>query len=170
MYLLALVTFTTGSRSNVTVVDTTAFDLVALSANNLSVTAGGAITDSGVLDIAGAAIFTTTASNGNVELDQASDVDGTLGTTTNGSGIVSITNLTDAIDIGSISTTALTLGSAGAITDTAGATIAVNGLAILSNAGSDVITLGDDATDLTNFNSLNKTEPWLLYRRIVILN
>ena len=44
------VTFTTDSGSAVTIVDTTALDLVALTAASLNVTAGGAVTDSGTGD------------------------------------------------------------------------------------------------------------------------
>ena len=43
------VTFTTDSGSAVTIVNTTALDLVALTAASLNVTAGGAVTDSGTL-------------------------------------------------------------------------------------------------------------------------
>ena len=66
----------------------------------------------------GAASFTTTAANGNVELNQASDVDGILSVTTNGTGTTSVTNLTDAIDLGTINfAVSLTIGSSGAIAD-----------------------------------------------------
>ncbi|GBE40176.1 hypothetical protein BMS3Bbin09_00050 [bacterium BMS3Bbin09] len=50
----------------------------------------------------------------------------------------------------------MNITSAGAITDSSGATIAVTGLATI-NAGSNAITLGDNGGDTTNFGSLNVT-------------
>ena len=111
------VTFTTDSGSDISITDTTAFDLVALTANTLTVNAGGAVTDSGVLDIGTTASFTTTAANGNVALDQASDIDGALSITTHGTGTSSVTNLTGAIELGTITSAQLTVGAAGDITN-----------------------------------------------------
>ena len=45
------VTFTTDTGSDISIADTTAFDLGALAVNSLIVSAGGNISDSGVLDI-----------------------------------------------------------------------------------------------------------------------
>ena len=63
------VTFTTDSGSAVMIVDTTALDLVALTAASLDVTAGGAVTDSGTLAISGAT--TISASGQDITLDEA---------------------------------------------------------------------------------------------------
>ena len=93
------VTFTTDTGSDISIADTTAFDLAALAVNKLTVSAGGDITDSGVLDIGTTASFTTTAANGNVVLDQASDIDGALSITTHGTGTSSVTNLTDGSNL-----------------------------------------------------------------------
>ena len=60
------VSFTTDTGSDIGIVDTTAFDIEALTVNSLSVSAGGNISDSGVLDIATTVFLTTTAGNGNV--------------------------------------------------------------------------------------------------------
>jgi hypothetical protein len=142
------VTFITDTGSDVSIVDTTLFDLVALSANNLTVTAGGAISDSGVLDLGGTASFTTTGGNGNVVLSQASDIDGALSVTTHGTGTTSVTNFTNGINLGTISTSALTVGSGGAITDSG--IISVSGATILDNtAGSNAAILLDSESTYT---------------------
>ena len=60
------VTFSTDTGSDISIADTTAFDLGALAVNSLIVSAGGDISDSGVLDIGTTASFTTTAANGNI--------------------------------------------------------------------------------------------------------
>ena len=117
------VTFTTGAGSDISIADSTAFDLGALAVNSLIVSAGGDISDSGVLDIATTASFTTTAANGNVVLDQASDIDGALSIATHGTGTSSVINLTDAIELGTVSSAALTIEADGAITQSGAATI-----------------------------------------------
>ena len=76
-------------------------------------TTGGDLTDSGVLDISGAASFTTVGANGNIALDQASDIDGVLSVTTHGTGTTSVTNLTGSIDLGEITTAELTIDARG---------------------------------------------------------
>ena len=128
--------------------DTTAFDIEALTVNSLSVSAGGNISDSGVLDIATTVFLTTTAGNGNVVLDQASDFDGVLSVTTDGTGTTSISNLTDSIDLGTITTAQLALGAAGAITDSG--VITVSGTTAFDNsAGTDAAIDLDSASTYT---------------------
>ncbi|HAF57991.1 MAG TPA: hypothetical protein DCL00_00205 [Opitutae bacterium] len=117
------VTFTTDTGSDISIADTTAFDLGALAVNSLVVSAGGDISDSGVLDIATTASFTTTAANGNVALSQASDIDGALSIATHGTGTTSVTNLTDAIELGTVSSAGLTVEADGAITQSGAASI-----------------------------------------------
>ena len=73
------VTFATDSGSAVTIVDTTALDLVALSAASLNVTAGGAVTDSGTLAITGAT--TISASGQDITLSEAASTFGTISLT-----------------------------------------------------------------------------------------
>ncbi|MDB3958413.1 hypothetical protein N9408_05845, partial [Opitutales bacterium] len=117
------VTITTDTGSDISIADTTAFDLGALTVNSLTVSAGGDISDSGVLDIATAASFATTAVNGNVVLNQASDIDGALSLSTHGTGTASVINLTDAIELGAVTSAALTVEADGAITQSNAATI-----------------------------------------------
>jgi hypothetical protein len=75
------------------------------------------------LDIATTASFATTAANGNVVLDQASDIDGALSLSTHGTGTSSVTNLTDAIEFGTVSSATLTVEADGAITQSNAVTI-----------------------------------------------
>ncbi|MBL3529735.1 MAG: hypothetical protein JMN29_18890, partial [gamma proteobacterium endosymbiont of Lamellibrachia anaximandri] len=126
-------------------------DLGAITTAQLTIGAAGAITDSGVLDIGGDAQLTTTAANGSLILDQASDIDGTLIVTTDGTGTTSVTNLTDAINLGAITTAQLMIGAAGAITDSGSldiggdaqfTTTAANGSVTLDQASDIDGTLG----------------------------
>ena len=67
---------------------------------------------------------------------------------------MTITEDSATVLTGSHAATTLTLTAAGSITDAAGTTIAVTGLATL-DAGANAITLGDDAgADVTDFGSL----------------
>jgi hypothetical protein len=142
------VSFTTDTGSDISIVDTTAFDIQALAANSLSVSAGGNISDSGVLDIATTVSLTTTAGNGNVVLNQASDFDGALSVTTDGTGTTSISNLTDSIELGTITTAQLALSATGAITDSG--VITVSGTTAFDNsAGTDAVIDLDSASTYT---------------------
>jgi hypothetical protein len=87
------------------------------------------------LDIATTASFTTTAANGNVVLDQASDIDGALSIATHGTGISSVTNLTDAIELGAVTSAGLTIEADGAIIQSEAAT--VTGDASFTNTDGD---------------------------------
>ena len=95
-----------------TIVDTTALDLVALSAASLNVTAGGAVTDSGTLAITGAT--TISASGHDITLSDAASTFGTISLT---GANVAVTEAA-ATDLGA-STVSGTFGvtSTGAITD-----------------------------------------------------
>jgi hypothetical protein len=142
------VSFITDTGSDISIVDTTALDIQALAVNSLSVSAGGDISDSGVLDIATTASLTTTGNNGNVVLDQASDFDGALSIVTDGTGTTSITNLTDSIELGTITTAQLVLTAAGAIADSG--VITVSGTTALDNsAGTDAAITLDSASTYT---------------------
>ena len=112
---LSITTHGTGTSSVTNLTD--AIELGTITSAQLTVAAGGDITDSGVLDLGTTASFTTTAANGNVALDQASDIDGALSITTHGTGTSSVTNLTDAIELGTITSAQLTVGAAGDITN-----------------------------------------------------
>ena len=136
-------TFTTDTGSDISISDNTAFDLGALSVNSLSVSAGGDISDSGVLDISTTATFTTTAANGNVVLDQASDIDGTLSLTTHGTGTTSVINLTDTIELGAVTSAGITIEADGAITQSAAATISGDASFSNTDATNAAITLNN---------------------------
>ena len=118
--------------------DTTALDLVALTAASLNVTAGGAVTDSGTLAIAGAT--TISASGQDITLDEAASTFGTLALT---GANVAVTDA-GATDLGA-STVSGTLGitSAGAVTDSG--TLAITGATTISASGQD-ITLDEAAS------------------------
>ena len=140
------VTFSTDTGSDISIADTTAFDLGALAVNSLIVSAGGDISDSGVLDIGTTASFTTTAANGNIGLDQASDIDGALSITTHGTGTSSVTNLTDAIELGAITSSQLTIGAAGDITNSG--VLDIGGNAEFTTTGSSGSVSLDQASDI----------------------
>ena len=138
------VTFATDSGSAVTIVDTTALDLVALSAASLNVTAGGAVTDSGTLAITGAT--TISASGQDITLSEAASTFGTISLT---GANVAVTEAA-ATDLGA-STVSGTFGvtSTGAITDSG--TLAITGASTFTNSGGtdEAITLDDSANAFT---------------------
>ncbi|MBL3589273.1 MAG: filamentous hemagglutinin N-terminal domain-containing protein [gamma proteobacterium endosymbiont of Lamellibrachia anaximandri] len=152
----ALIVTTDGTGTTSVTNLTDVIDLGTITTAQLTIGVAGAITDSGVLDIGGDASFTTTAANGSVILDQASDIDGALIVTTDGTGTASVTNLTDAIDLGAITTAQLTLGAAGAITDSG--TLSVNGSALF-------VTRNDAAADIT-LNDANSQFGFLAIRTL----
>ncbi|RRS31625.1 MAG: hypothetical protein OI74_13335, partial [Gammaproteobacteria bacterium (ex Lamellibrachia satsuma)] len=152
----ALIVDTDGTGTTSVTNMTDAIDLGTITTAQLTIGVAGAITDSGVLDIGGDALFTTTAANGSVTLDQASDIDGALIVTTDGTGTTSVTNLADAIDLGAITTAQLTLGAAGAITDSG--TLSVNGSALF-------VTRNDAAADIT-LNDANSQFGFLAVRTL----
>ena len=81
-------------------------------------------------------------------LDQASDFDGALSVTTDGTGTTSVTNLTDSIELGTITTAQLALSAAGAITDSG--VVTVSGTTALDNsAGTDAAITLDSASTYT---------------------
>ena len=97
-------------------------------------------------------------------MDQASDIDGALSITTHGTGTSSVTNLTDSIELGTITSAQLTVGAAGDITNSgvldiggnAGfTTTSANGGVSLDQASDidgvlSVTTHGTGATSVTN--------------------
>ncbi|MES2924057.1 MAG: autotransporter domain-containing protein [Verrucomicrobiota bacterium] len=141
----------TGGAVTVNEADSTL--LTGVEAATLTLTTAGAITDSSgaVINVSGLASLNA---GGN-----AITLGDNVGDTTN-FGSLSLTGgaVTITEDSGTLLTdvtaTSLNLTSAGAITDSAGAVISVNGLATFK-AGANEITLGDSATDTTNFGSLN---------------
>ncbi|MBU2578337.1 filamentous hemagglutinin N-terminal domain-containing protein, partial [Patescibacteria group bacterium] len=92
----------TGGAITATNVTLNHSDTVALGpmsvGGTLDVTAGSAITDSGILTVGGTSSFTTTAVNGDITLDQVSLFTGAVSLSTNGAtGDISITNVGQAL-------------------------------------------------------------------------
>ena len=121
-------------------------------ADSLSLTSAGAITDASDadLDVTNAAVFTTT---GDIVLgDEANNIDN-FGTLTFTGAAVSISEDSDTMLVGTNTADSLVLASAGSIADAAGADLSVVGAASFDAAAD--ITLGDEASNDTNFGSLN---------------
>jgi hypothetical protein len=135
--------------SVVTLVDTNAIDLATITATGaLSVTAGGAITDSGVITNDGQTAVLNAGTNA-ITLDQSSDF-GTLdidGSVTN----LSVTDSDDLI-LAAVSTSGtLEITAGGALTDSG--TIVAGGATTISNVGNSVVL--DDASN--NFAAIGVT-------------
>ncbi len=146
-----LSTLPSGLNDQTLIFDNIAIDLPATTlTGNLTLTAGGTITDAGDLSVPGTT--TLSAGSGNdITLDNANDF-ATVAVTA-GNNIT--LNDTNAIALGnSTSSGNLDVTAGGAITDNAGTTLATANHAAF-DAGSNDITLGDDASDTTNFGSLN---------------
>jgi filamentous hemagglutinin family protein len=143
---VGFVATTTGNLLNVAVSDTTAFDLGALTLDGtLTVNAGGPITQSGVLNVAGLASFTTTGSgaNGNVTLINGGNNFGSLGlSSANGTSVQvaegSATALDDVAVNGDLSIT-----SGGDITQVGGKTVSVGGTATFTSIPGASVLLGN---------------------------
>jgi len=161
----AVPTFTglTNLRNLTLLYDNTPIVLPTLTASgNLTVTAGGAITDSGVLTVAGTTTLTAGAGN-NITLDNADN----FGTVAITSGNNVVLNDTNALDLGAstISGT-LTVTTAGAITDSGAVTVA--GTTTLTAGAGNNITLDNadnfSAVTITSGNNvtLNDTTALVL--------
>ncbi len=129
-----------GTIVNVTIVDTTALDLAALTiSGNLSATAGGALTDSGLLTVGGTASFTVTTANDNIDLDTLAVIGAVDLNTVGGTGDAAIAN-TVAVDLAASGVGGqLTINSGGAV-DIAASTV---GGALIVNAGGDITDSGN---------------------------
>ena len=136
-----------GNINNLTVVDTTALDLQALTiSGNFSVSSGGAITDSGALAVTGTSSFTTTAGNAAITLNDASSYTGAVSLATNGTGNATLTGVTGALDLGTVTVGGnLVTSSVGALTDS-GALTVTGTSSFTTTAGNAAITL-DTATN-----------------------
>ena len=151
------VTFSTpsGNLKNVTITDTTALDLTALTlaqvssaGGDLTVTAGGALTDTGPLIIPGTTTITATGQT--VELDNTSNNFGTIlfGSSSNAVASVEVED-TDAIAIGASNSSGnFTITAGGAVTDSGTVTVGGN-LAVTTDAGGSLINMGTLEVDGT---------------------
>jgi hypothetical protein len=106
---------------------------------NLSVSAGGTITDNGNLDVTGLASFTSTASgaSGNITLDSAGNDFGSLRLNSANGEAVSVREASaTALDTVTVDNGTLTVNSGGAISQVAGRTVTAGGLASFTSTGS----------------------------------
>ena len=130
------VTFTIDTGSAVTVVDTTALDLQALTAASLSITASGDVTDSGTLAISGAT--TINAGTANITLNETASTFGALALT--GANVAVTENAAMELAASTINGTASFDSTNNAITDSGTLTIAG---ATTIDAGTGNITLDE---------------------------
>jgi len=145
-----------GSLANVTVRDTTAFDFIALNlTGNLGAIAGGAITQSGALDIDGASSFNAGA-NAVTLTNTGNDFTGSVAVTNSGANNVAVTD-SNAIFLGSFSVGTGTL-AVNAVGITQGSTItqASGAGSATFNGGAGAITLTQN-NDFTGAVSLNNS-------------
>ena len=147
----------------VTITEDSDTALTGVSATSLTLSSAGPISDAAGTTIAVSGLATLVADNGTVKQeitlgDDGSDATG-FGSLNVTGGAVTITE-DSGTELTGVSAASLTLSSAGPISDAAGTTIAVSGLATLVADNGTVkqeITLGDDGSDTTNFSSLNVT-------------
>ena len=142
------------SAANVTLTDINGIVLGAVTANGLSVTAGG-----DVLDTAGSAIIALGATSivaagadivlDNIGIHDFAETAGFSATADN----VTINDL-DAIQLGAISATSLTLRASGSVTDTSGSAIVILGAtSVLASNGADVFDIQLDNANTHDFSS-----------------
>ena len=135
------VTFTTDAASDVTITDNSAFAIQSgLNVNNLSITATGAVTDLGDIDVDGT--LTVSASGQTIDLSGGGSNDVTGAVTLTGAA-VTLADTTATSIAGITATGALTLTSGGAITQS-GALQVTGDSTFANTAGTNAaITLGD---------------------------
>jgi trimeric autotransporter adhesin len=137
-----------GTIAGVTIVDTTAFDLGALTTTgNLSVTAGGAVAQSGALAITGTT--TVSASGFNVTLGDA---------TNNFVGAVGVTGaIVSVVDAGDLVLGASTVSGTYAATATAGGDITNTGALAITGAATFTAANGQSITVANASNNFSST-------------
>jgi hypothetical protein len=154
--LTGAISFSTTGTGDVTLDNgTTATNLGTVSVGrNLVVTAGAAITDSGVLTVGGTSSFTTDVANQSITLDTTTNaLTGAVNFSTTGTGDASLTNNTSTILGASTVGDALTVDATGA-----GSSINVNGAlnatSILLTADNDIVLNSGTLTASGSGNSL----------------
>ena len=166
------------TANNVTLVDASG---VALNAStlggDLTVTAGGTVTDNGALDI-GSGTTSLTLSSGDVTLDDNNDF-GTI--TTTGAGAITVNDINNVI-LGNNTATSLTVTATNGVTDSgsqmiAGATsITATDSVVLDDASNNFSTItvsGSDATlvdvDAITIDSASTTVGDLIPRQVLLI-
>jgi filamentous hemagglutinin family protein len=141
------VSTTSGNLLNVAVSDTTAFDLATLTLDgSLTVNAGGPITQSGALNIAGLASFTATGAgaNGNITLTDGGNNFGSLALDSANGSLVQVAEASaTALDNVAVNSGDLSITSGGDITQVAGKTVAVGGVATFTSIPGASVLLGN---------------------------
>jgi hypothetical protein len=125
------------TANSLTLNDVNTLDLGTVNATTLSVTAAGAVTDSGVLTVSGASQFT--AASQSITLDSANDFGGAVSVTANSLTL----NDVNTLDLGTVNVSSLNVTAAGAVTDSG--VLTVSGSSQFTAAGQS-ITL-DSAND-----------------------
>ncbi|MEX2170666.1 MAG: hypothetical protein WD851_15225 [Pirellulales bacterium] len=141
---------------HVAITEDSGTELTGVMANSLDLMSAGPITDAPgtTITVMNLAKFTAAGVNTITLGDSAGDSTN-FGFLTVIGGAVVVTE-DSGTDLTGVTTTSLNLTSAGPITDRAPATISVTGLAAF-NAGANAITLGDAASEMTNFGQLHLT-------------
>ncbi|HEV2394452.1 MAG TPA: filamentous hemagglutinin N-terminal domain-containing protein [Verrucomicrobiae bacterium] len=128
------------SGANVLLADANALDLGNSTASgNLSVAAAGPLTQSGALNVTGLGSFTSTASGaaGNITLNNAANNFGSITLVSPNGAAASVNEASaSALDTIAVNNGALTVISAGAISQVSGKTITVGQLASFTSSGS----------------------------------
>ena len=158
--LAGTISFSTTGTGDVTLDNgTTATNLGTVSVGrNLSVTAGNAITDSGVLTVGGNATFTTDVANQSITLDTTTNaISGAISFSTTGTGNVTLDNGTTATILGTVSIGQnLSVTAGNSIQDTG--TLTVDGTSsFTTDVANQSITLDTSTNALTGAISFSTT-------------
>ncbi|WP_016954559.1 filamentous hemagglutinin N-terminal domain-containing protein, partial [Catenovulum agarivorans] len=138
-------TVTSDVSGNLTLTNTTNTTLGTTSAANLTLSANGTVTDAGVITVTGTTDIDSSAANGNVDLSNNTQSLNVF-TVAAGTGTVMVDE-TDALDLGNITASALTVTAGGAVSDSG--TLTVSGTTdIDTSAGNADITLNTNTHSL----------------------
>lgn len=139
----------------VSVMEDSGTELTGVMASSLALTSSGPITDAAGTSIVVSGLATFHAGANAITLGDNGGDTTNFGQLNLTGGAVSVME-DSGTELTGVMATTLNLASNGPITDTAGTTISVVGLATL-NAGTNGTTLGDNASDTTNFGQLHLT-------------
>ena len=125
----------TSTGDTVILVDSDSIDLAGMTAASLSVTANGAITDSGSQVISGATTLNS-GNNSTIALNDAGNNFNSVAVTSTGDTVILVDS--DSIDLAGMTAASLSVTASGAITDSG--TLAITGTTTI-NAGANNITI-----------------------------